>query len=1096
MKRDESPGDDHVSPAQFIFPKGPVAAQDQGASNTGRNLLFGLLALQNSFIDRDALVAAFGAWVADKSKSLGAILLDRGTLDGPRHALLEALVAEHLKLHGGDPERSLAALAVGGSTRESLQRVGDAGLEASLSHAGAATAADGADTVIPYAVEMSTAQGRRFRVLRPHAQGGLGAVFVALDSELNREVALKEILDRHADDLVNRARFLMEAEITGRLEHPGIVPVYGLGTYADGRPYYAMRFVRGDSLKEAIAAFHADTGLKAEPGRQSLELRKLLRRFLDVCNAIDYAHSRGVLHRDIKPGNVIVGKYGETLVVDWGLAKPIGHREPRMPSDERTLWPSSARGSAETLPGTALGTPAYMSPEQAAGEIDRLGPRSDVYSLGATLYSLLTGRPPFGGAPVDEILRMVTKGAFPPPRQIDPALNRALEAICLKAMALKPEDRYATPRALADDVERWIADEPVTALPESTGSRLARWSRRNRAWVRAGAAALVVVLITTGAFAVQQTRSAARERQARNREHQAAARERQAHAVAQTRLGQVEKANDLLADIFEDIDPRDSAKEGQSLGEILGDRLEQAAAQLDGAQIGDPLTVAKLQIALGKSLLHLGYPAKALPLFERARKTRADQLGRDDAGTLDASSHLAEASLELGRFAEALALVEETLKLQTATLGPIHHEVFQSREILGILYGRLGRFAEAIALQEETLKLRPQKDGPDDPDTLTSRNNLGHLYARVGRFAEAIAVHEETLKRRAARLGPDHPDTLNSRSNLAQAYARVGKLTEALKLDEGTLALRTGKLGANHPNTLHTRGDLALAYSRAGRRAEAIGLQEETIKLSTARLGPDHPDTLLYRSNLATLLFWGGRLVEAIPVLEDVLKLDTAKLGRDNPETLRSRANLATLYAEAGRFAEAIKLNKEALELRESKLGPDHIDTLTNRNNLASLYEQLESWSSAEPLRRENVALRRKSGQPGTPILAGDLAALGSNLLNQSKWAEAQAVLRECLAIREKAIPADWSTFNTMSQLGGALFGQGEFAEAEPLIVEGYSGMKAREQAIPPVGRPRLPEAAERVVRLYERWGKPERVVEWKAKLGLGELPSHVFAPR
>ena len=178
------------------------------------------------------------------------------------------------------------------------------------------TAAD--DRTVSYSVGEASVEGQRFRVLRPHARGGLGAVFVAMDQELHREVALKQILDRHADDPDSRARFLTEAEITGGLEHPGIVPVYGLGTYDDGRPYYAMRFIKGDSLKEAIDAFHADEAMKGDPGRRSLELRRLLRRFTDVCNAIDYAHCRGVLHRDLKPGNIIVGKYGETLVVQLG----------------------------------------------------------------------------------------------------------------------------------------------------------------------------------------------------------------------------------------------------------------------------------------------------------------------------------------------------------------------------------------------------------------------------------------------------------------------------------------------------------------------------------------------------------------------------------------------------------------------------------------------------------------------------------------------------------------------------------------------------------------------------------------------------------
>jgi len=405
-----------------------------------RNLLFGILAVQMDFITRDQLVAAMHAWVMDKAKPLGAILVEQKALSSERHTLLDALVMEHLKQHDNDPHKSLAAVSSVSSVRNDLAQVADAEVQASLVQLGAAD---------PYAtrspsVGTPTSDGLRFRILRPHAKGGLGEVFVAHDEELHREVALKEIQDRHADNQDSRTRFLLEAEITGGLEHPGIVPVYGLGQYADGRPFYAMRFIGGDNLKEAIEQHHRCKPGASASGERRLELRKLLGRLIDVCNAIQYAHDRGVLHRDLKPGNIMLGKYGETLVVDWGLAKAAGKfGEPGASTagDEPALRPASASGSAETVVGSAIGTPAYMSPEQAAGRLDLLGPVSDVYSLGATLYTILTGKPPVEDKDAGAVLQKVQRGDIPRPRQANADVPAALEAICLKAMAVKGADR-------------------------------------------------------------------------------------------------------------------------------------------------------------------------------------------------------------------------------------------------------------------------------------------------------------------------------------------------------------------------------------------------------------------------------------------------------------------------------------------------------------------------------------------------------------------------------------------------------------------------------------------------------------------------------
>ncbi len=346
----------------------------------------------------------------------------------------------------------------------------------------------------------------RFQITTFLAQGGIGQVMRALDTELNREVAVKEIQPRLAASEDIRERFLREAEITGRLEHPGVVPVYGLGKDDEGRPFYAMRLVRGQSFLEAIEAYHSTQN--ARKGFRSLDFQKLLRRFLIVCDTVAYAHSRGVIHRDIKPQNILLGPFGETLLVDWGLAKvsPTGDQETSLKNSEAQLDPiqvipkldqsnSMADWSVELTQslGSLIGTPAFMSPEQASGDTSSIGPLCDVYSLGATLYALLTDRSRFGDSDVPDTIQKIMSGRFQRPRELNRSIPVPLEAICLKAMALSPKDRYPSAIALAEDIEHYLADERVGVAPESIAGLLTRWGRRNRKLAIGGLVSLLVV---------------------------------------------------------------------------------------------------------------------------------------------------------------------------------------------------------------------------------------------------------------------------------------------------------------------------------------------------------------------------------------------------------------------------------------------------------------------------------------------------------------------------------------------------------------------------------------------------------------------------
>ena len=869
-------------------------------SNTDRNLLFGILALQFNFITQENLVSATHEWVGNKSKSLDEILLERKMLGSAECDLLRSLLEKQAQLHDGDLCNTLEAISSISSVREELEAIGDGDVNATLSFIASAPRQPGprpGDSTLRESTDV-VPTGRsgpahpRFRVLRRHAKGGLGEVLVAEDTELNRNVALKQIREDLADDEVSRTRFVMEAEVTGGLEHPGIVPVYGLGQYANGRPFYAMRFVKGDSLREAVQQYHTRSDMS--PAERNLSLRGLLGRFVDVCQAVEYAHSRGVLHRDLKPGNIMLGKFGETLVVDWGLAKVIDRPDLGAHGEESCLTPRSGSGSTPTAFGAAIGTPAFMSPEQAAGRVDDLGPASDVYCLGATLYFVLVGKPPQKPT-ADEAELLSVQGDEPPnPRHKDHSVPKPLASICMKAMASESSDRYPSPAKLADEIERWLGDEPVRAHPETLPARASRWVRRHYSLV--SSVVVVTLLAAIGlAFVAWKTDQARRQVEEQKSQAEAARAEAERHfnrsldavevmlhRVGDERLVDVPQFSVVRKEILQDaltfyseLLEEQPAREDvqfltgrghQVLGEIyflLGEADRAVSHMEQGRQIlqngSNSHAVAhrlgRIQLQLGEHYLSRNQVPQAMAESERAQKhlgslpeshivarlsyvdvlTLQGQIHRNAGRIADALQAYSQAADELKSIGESETRDQEILyRLQAAyhNRAMIHTEASHADSAIR-------DYQIASTFQEELRKV-----ADDQPAYMAERANtamwLGNTHSEMSNFSEAISNFDQAVLLLGG-LSKDFPSIRRyqiqlaaAQNNRAAAYRDSHDLEEALKGFGASIRI-LNQLSAEGPLEPHEKSDLAGSHGGLAWLLASIGkLDEAENHLRTA----------------------------------------------------------------------------------------------------------------------------------------------------------------------------------------------------------------------------------------------------------------------
>jgi non-specific serine/threonine protein kinase/serine/threonine-protein kinase len=895
-----------------------------------------------------------------------------------------------------------------------------------------------------------------YKLLQTLGEGGMGTVYLAEQQEpVQRRVALK-IIKAGLDTTDVIGRFEQERQALALMDHPNIAKVFDAGTTEAGRPYFVMELVKGIPITTFC-------------DQEQLMPRERLELLVPVCHAVQHAHQKGIIHRDLKPSNALIALYdGKPVakIIDFGVAKATGQK-----LTERTLF---------TEVGQMVGTLEYMAPEQAELNNLDIDTRADIYALGVILYELLTGSPPFTGqqlrsAAFAEMLRIIREVEPPKPstrlssseellgiaakRKLEPKkltrlVQGELDWIVMKCLEKERQRRYETANGLAMDLQRYLADEPVAAGPPSAAYRLRKLYRRHRVALltAAGFAALLIVgIIGTTVGLLRAQSAAADERRAKE---------------------QLEKANEVLASVFHDLNPKAEEKGGPDLRVRLGERLEQAARLLEGEKVGDTLVVARLQYLLGNSLRELGHYEQAEPLLERARRTREDRLGADHPDTLETKNILADLYYDQGRYDRAEPLRQEMLQACIAKFGADHHNTLVAKHNLALLYQALGKYDQAETLYQEALQPLTAKLGTDHPDILAGKKNLATLYFDQGRYDQAETLLEEVVQGLTAKRGADHPDTLNAKNSLALVCKAQKKYDRAERLLQDLLKMVIKKLGPDHPDTLVVKNNLAELYRDQEKYDRAEPLYQEVLQAQTDKLGADHPDTVMSKRNLAVLYFDIGKFDRSLPLCEEVFQLRKKNLGPDHPLTLNAMAQLGQNYREAGRLTEAVRLLEEA-DQRARQRGPLPADlTWLPLFGLAETYDRAGNFAKAESHCREILK------QAQTPVA---LEYLARSLLGQKKYAEAEPLLRQSLEVREQKMPGDWRTFSAKSMLGESLLGQQKYAKAEPFLLQGYEGTKQREPKVPPQYRGRLVEALERLVRLYDAWGKKDEAQKWRA---------------